>query len=55
MPHTQHLQECINECESALSHLDHAMDMMENEQSKQKLEHASQDLNECIRACENEL
>lgn len=54
MPNT-HLQECINECESALTHLNHALGMMDNPQTKQRLEHAAKDLNECIAACRSEL
>ncbi|SFM36552.1 hypothetical protein SAMN04487943_11530 [Gracilibacillus orientalis] len=44
------LQECITECESALSHLNNAMSKA-HEQAKQKMQHASKDLEECIAEC----
>jgi signal transduction histidine kinase len=51
----QNLQECINECESALTHLNNAMNKMDNQQSRQRLEHASKDLQECISECRSAL
>jgi hypothetical protein len=45
------LQQCINECESALSHLRNAMGKMTNE----KLQHAARDLEECISECRSAL
>lgn len=44
------LQECITECESALTHLNNAM-RMAHAQSKPKMEHAARDLEECISEC----
>ncbi|QTM99062.1 hypothetical protein ERJ70_06955 [Sediminibacillus dalangtanensis] len=54
MENTQ-LQECINECESALSHLQHAMSKMDHEQSRAKMEHAQKDLLDCIEECKSML
>jgi hypothetical protein len=54
MENTQ-LQECINECESAMSHLKHAMNKMDHQQSRSKLEHAQKDLQECIDECKSML
>jgi hypothetical protein len=45
------LQQCITECESALSHLQNAMGKMTNE----KLQHAARDLEECITECRSAL
>ena len=47
------LQECINECETALTHLNQAMSKMGTETSKQRLQHATKDVEECIRECRN--
>lgn len=44
------LQECITECESALVHLNHAINKA-HAQSKQKMQHAVKDLEECIAEC----
>ncbi|MFD2216160.1 hypothetical protein [Metabacillus endolithicus] len=44
------LQECISECESALSHLNNAIGKA-HEQSKQRMQHAVKDLEECIAEC----
>jgi hypothetical protein len=45
------LQQCITECESALSHLNSAMGKMTNE----RLQHAARDLEECITECRSML
>lgn len=45
------LQECISECESALNHLNNAMGKMDHANSKQKLQHAAKDLEDCIAEC----
>lgn len=45
------LQACIEECESALSHLRNAMGKIKNE----KLTHATRDLEECISECRSML
>ncbi|MFD1736737.1 hypothetical protein ACFSCX_09175 [Bacillus salitolerans] len=45
------LQACINECESALSHLQSAMNKVTNE----KLQHAARDLEQCISECRSML
>ncbi|WP_246943722.1 hypothetical protein [Bacillus pinisoli] len=45
------LQACIEECESALSHLQKAMGKMTNE----KLQHAARDLEDCISECRSML
>lgn len=44
------IQECITECESALTHLNKALPKAHPE-SKQKMQHAVKDLEECISAC----
>lgn len=44
------LQECITECESALSHLNNAMSKA-HDHAKQKMQHASRDLEACITEC----
>jgi NAD-dependent dihydropyrimidine dehydrogenase PreA subunit len=44
------LQECITECESALTHLNHALTKA-HAGSKQKMQHAAKDLEECIAEC----
>jgi hypothetical protein len=44
------LQECITECESALSHLNNAMSIA-HDQAKQKMQHAAKDLEECLSEC----
>jgi len=44
------LQECINECESALTHLTKAM-AKAHDHSKQRMQHAAKDLEECIAEC----
>jgi hypothetical protein len=44
------LQECITECESALSHLNKAMSKA-HAGSKEKMQHAAKDLEECITEC----
>ncbi|MFZ4450746.1 hypothetical protein [Salibacterium aidingense] len=46
------LQQCITECESALSHLNNAIDVAHND-SREKMEHAVQDLEQCIAECRN--
>jgi hypothetical protein len=45
------LQACIDECESALSHLRNAMGKVTNE----RLQHAAKDLEECISECRSML
>lgn len=45
-----HIQECIDECESALTHLNNALPMADQE-AKQKMLHAVKDLEECIAKC----
>jgi glutamine synthetase type III len=45
------IQDCITECEAALTHLNNAMGKMGHAQSKEKLQHATTDLQECISAC----
>jgi hypothetical protein len=49
------IQACISECESALSHLKLAMDHLDNGQSRDKMQHAQQDLEACISECQNML
>ncbi|UOQ84121.1 hypothetical protein [Gracilibacillus salinarum] len=44
------LQECITECESALTHLSSAMSYA-HDSAKQKMQHASKDLEECVAEC----
>lgn len=44
------LQECITECESALVHLHNAMSKA-YEHAKQRMQHAANDLEECIAEC----
>jgi hypothetical protein len=51
MQNKNELQECITECESALSHLHTAMGKMTNE----KLQHAARDLEACISECRSML
>lgn len=46
------LQECINECEQALVHLNHAINKVQVH-PKQKMQHAVKDLEECIQECRN--
>lgn len=46
------LQTCITECESALSHLNKALANAQAD-SKPKMQHAAQDLEECVTACRN--
>ncbi|MDA1477154.1 hypothetical protein PJ311_09040 [Bacillus sp. CLL-7-23] len=48
------LQECISECESALTHLNHALRKV-HDQAKPKMEHAVRDLEECIQECRSHL
>lgn len=45
------LQNCINECESALGHLNKALSGTHHDSAKQKIQHAAQDLEQCISAC----
>lgn len=44
------IQNCINECESALGHLNKALTGAEHVH-QQKMQHAVKDLEECIAAC----
>ncbi|MGY4690400.1 hypothetical protein [Salibacterium sp. K-3] len=44
------LQKCIDECESALGHLNNALNTA-HEEPKEKMEHAVQDLEQCISEC----
>ncbi|MDC3417959.1 hypothetical protein [Aquibacillus salsiterrae] len=46
---------CIESCEESLTYLKKAMSYLENEYSKQKLEQAARDIEECIEACEQYL
>jgi len=45
-----HLEECIQECESAMSHLDKALKIAQPE-ARQKMQHAVSDLKACISSC----
>lgn len=44
------LQECITECESALTHLNKALTKA-HAGAKQKMQHAAKDLEECLTEC----
>ncbi len=47
---TNHMQECIDECERALTHLNNALPMA-HEEAKQNMQHAIKDIEECIAKC----
>ncbi|MBD1378781.1 hypothetical protein [Metabacillus arenae] len=55
MHNKQQLQECISECESALTHIINAIGKLEVPESMQSLIHAKKDLQECISACRSML
>lgn len=46
----EELQQCITECESALTHLNKALNMAHSH-SKEKMQHAAKDLEACIAEC----
>ena len=48
------LQICIDECESALSHLNKAMNSA-HDHARPKMQHAAKDLEECINECRSML
>ncbi|UOQ43878.1 hypothetical protein MUN89_18695 [Halobacillus salinarum] len=55
MMDNQQIEACIQECESAITHLNHAMTKMGEAGQNEKMQHAVKDLEECIEECRDML